>query len=1176
MSRSFCHLHVHTDYSALDGACKVTDLVRRAAELGMKALAITDHGVLSGIIQFYEHCRRAGIKPIIGLEAYVVPNRFRKVGQNEERWHLTLLAENQTGYRNLLKLGSLAFLDGYYYKPRMDYAALKDYAEGLICLSGCATGRLSRALQDGAENAALEEVKRLLDIFGEGNVYLEMQETGIPELAQINPRLMRLAEKTGLKLVATNDVHYLRKEDAAAHDVLLCIQTGARLSEPDRLRFNSQEFYLKSEEEMFEAFALCPEAVAATAEIAERCNLQIPLEGMLLPEFPVPDGYTEASYLREQCELGLKRRYGDKITPEARERLEAELAVVERMGFCSYFLIVWDFVSYAKRSGIPVGPGRGSAAGSLISYLLGITDLDPLAYDLLFERFLNPDRVSMPDIDIDFSVEGRAKVIEYVANKYGRDRVAQIATFGTIKARQAIRDAARVMDVPYSQADRIAKMVPEGLNVTLEACLADPKCELRAAYDSDDLVRQVVDIARPLEGLIRQDSIHAAGVVISKGSLTDHLPLMQKGDTEVVTQVSMTDVEKLGLLKMDFLGLRNLDVIDNAVRMIREEACPDFDIERIPLDDENTYRMLARGDSEGVFQFESSGMQDALREIQPTKFDDLIALVALYRPGPMEFIPEYARNKRDPSRIKYQDPRLEPILSPTYGVAIYQEQLMEISKRIGGFTPAQADDLRKAIGKKIRSRLEELEPKFRAGAAATGTAPEVIDYLWSLMEKAGDYSFNKSHAACYALIAYRTAYLKANYPVQYMAALISSVMDTKDKVPFYVNVANEMGIEVLPPDINESVLDFRVVQGRIRFGLNAVKNVGETAIRNILEAREKDGPFTDLFDFCQRVDLNIVNARAIESLVKSGAMDSIGPSRRGMLAVLPQAMAYGKKVRVDADRGQASIFDLLAGDSEPSQEKVLGAPSRSSADAGSARNGAGAGNGQTGAFRNGIIPVEIPTEDFSKEELLALEKETLGLYVTSHPLRDVRHQIREESDHLISELNQLPDGTITTVIGMVSAVKRITSKKTGEQMAFVTLEGLEGSVEMLCFPNLYREVKDLLVEDRVVKVKGRVDRKEESETKFIPITVEPFVAREGPAPVTVKVKEEGVSERVLAELRQVLERFPGPCPVELRVPVSGRLKRVRLGRRFRVEPQTTLFAELKQLFGEDCVHQGAR
>ena len=597
--------------------------------------------------------------------------------------------------------------------------------------------------------------------------------------------------------------------------------------------------------------------------------------------------------------------------PVVRERLETELAVVEKMGFPPYFLIVWDFVSYAKAAGIPVGPGRGSAAGSLVSYLLGITDLDPIAHELLFERFLNPDRISMPDIDIDFSVSGREKVIDYVAEKYGRDRVAQIATFGTIKARQAIRDAARVMDVPYGQADRIAKLVPEILNITLDACLADPKCELRTAYDNEDVVREVIDRARPLEGLIRQDSIHAAGVVISKGPLTEHLPLMQKGDAEVVTQVSMNDVEKLGLLKMDFLGLRNLDVIDSAVKIIRASGHPDFTIETMPLDDAGTYRMLAKGDSEGVFQFESSGMREALREIQPTRLDDLIALVALYRPGPMEFIPQYARNKRDPEGIQYEDERLKPILDPTYGVAIYQEQLMEISKRIGGFSPAQADDLRKAIGKKLKAKMEQLEPKFREGAAATGTSARVIDHLWSLMEKAGDYSFNKSHAACYALISYRTAYLKANHPVEYMAALISSVMDTKDKVPFYVTVANDMGIEVLPPDINESVLDFRGVEGRIRFGLNAVKNVGETAIRNIIEARNADGPFRDLFEFCERVDLGIVNGRAIESLLKSGAMDSIGPSRRGMLLVLPQAMSHGKKVRSDADRGQGSIFDLL-------------------------------------------------------------------------------------------------------------------------------------------------------------------------------------------------------------------------------------------------------------------------
>ncbi len=1150
----FCHLHVHTHYSALDGACKVDQLVARAAEMGMPALAITDHGVLSGIIQFYQQCKKKGVKPIIGLETYVVEDRFRKDAGNEQRWHLTLLAKDDTGYKNLLKLGSLAFLEGYYYKPRTDYDLLRQHSEGIICLSGCATGRLSRALKDGQVEEGEREIRRLIDIFGEDDVYLEMQETGIEELAGINPYLVQLAEKTGLKLVATNDVHYLREDDATAHDVLLCIQTGSRLSEENRMRFSSDEFFFKSEDEMLRMFREHPEAVANTAEVAERCNVEIDLEGMLIPHYPTPDGSEEAAYLREQCELGLQRRYGDDVTPEIRERLESELAVVEKMGFPAYFLIVWDFVTYAKKSGIPVGPGRGSAAGSLVSYLLGITDLDPIKYKLLFERFLNPDRISMPDIDMDFSVIGRERVIEYVAQKYGRDRVAQIATFGTIKARQAIRDAARVMDVPYNQADRIAKLVPEVLNITLDDALNDTKSDLRKAYDSEELVKQVVDMARPLEGLIRQDSIHAAGVVISKSPLTDYVPLMQKGDAEVVTQVSMTDVEKLGLLKMDFLGLRNLDVIDQAAKIIRAGGEPDFDIEAIPLDDAETYRMLARGDSEGVFQFESSGMRDALRDIQPTQFDDLIALVALYRPGPMDYIPVYAKNKRDPSQVKFEDPRLEPIVGPTYGVAIYQEQLMEISKVIGGFTPAKADDLRKAIGKKLKDKMDALEPKFREGAAANNTEPKVIHFLWALMQKAGDYSFNKSHAACYALISYRTAYLKAKYPVQYMAALISSVMDTKDKVPFYVNVANDMGIEVLPPDINESVVDFRDVDGRIRFGLNAVKNVGETAIRNILDAREKDGPFHGLFEFCERVDLGVVNQRAIESLLKSGAMDSVGPSRRGMLQVLPQAMAHGKKIKADSDKGQGSIFDLFA-EAEPAPSKT-GSRHRSAARV------------------TGAPPVEIPTDDFSKEELLALEKETLGLYVSSHPLKDLRQQIRRDTGHLIGQLDELPDGTVTTIIGMISTVKKITTKRSGETMAFVTVEGLEGQVEMLCFPSFYNENRDLLAEDKVVKIKGRVDHKDEAEIKFIPMVIEAYTPKTGLEPVALSVDGESLPYTVIDDLKRILVRFPGPCHVEMHVKHGDVSRRLRLGDGYKVEPHSSLFAELKALLGESCVYQG--
>ena len=1144
----FCHLHLHTDYSALDGACKIADVVKKAAQMGMSALAITDHGVLSGALQFYQKALAAGVKPVLGIEAYVVEDRFRRDAQSEERWHLTLLAENNEGYRNLLKLASRAFIEGYYSKPRMDYALLREHADGLICLSGCPTGRLSRMLERGQPAEARREVQRLVDIFGEGDVYLEMQQTGIEELAHVSPLLADLAAEVGLPLVATNDVHYLEAADAPAHDVLLCVQTGSRLAEEKRMRLSSEEFFFKTEEEMREAFRDYPEAVTNTLLVADRCNVTLEFGRPLLPSYPAPEGFNETSYLHHLCELGLDRRYGASPSPAVRERLAMELGVIEKMGFPPYFLIVWDFVSFAKTTGIPVGPGRGSAAGSLVAYLLGITDLDPLTYDLLFERFLNPDRISMPDIDMDFSVEGRGRVIDYVVKKYGRDRVAQIAAFGTIKARQAIRDAARVMDVPYNVADHIAKLIPEELKITLADCMRENQ-PLRQEYDRDAVVREVVDRARPLEGLIRQDTIHAAGVVISDQPLTDYLPLQQKGEAEVVTQFAMKDVEALGLLKMDFLGLRNLDVMAGAVRIIRAGGVPDFDLEAVPLDDVKTYQMIARGDSEGVFQFESSGMRDALREVSPTVFDDLIALVALYRPGPMEYIPQYARNKRDPSLVRYVDPRLEPVLSSTYGVAIYQEQLMEIAKRIAGFTPAEADDLRKGIGKKDRRILDRLEPKFRTGAVAGGSAPDVVNHLWSLMEKAGDYSFNKSHAACYALISYRTAYLKANYPVEYMAALISSVMNTKDKVPFYMSVAADMGIEVLPPDINDSELDFRSVDGRIRFGLNAVKNVGEGAIRHIVEERERGGRFRGLFDFCERVDMSLVNKRALEGLLKSGAFDSTGASRRGMLLVMAQATAQGQKAQSDAALGQGSIFDLM--------DAPGPAPAK-----GRGRNG------------SSLPPMPIPEEDFSKQELLALEKETLGLYLSSHPLRDLRPYIRMEAETLIHELPALQDGAITVVVGMVGTVKRITTKKSGENMAFVILEGLEGSVEMPCFPAIYNENRELLVEDRLVKVKGRVDHKDENETKFIPLAIEPFAPVTGQEPVCLLLDGQKVPRSILDDLKTILSHFPGPCPVEVQVVTARERQHLRFGADFRVDPQTSLFAELKVLLGEAAVSRG--
>src|SRR5660397_85689 len=1073
----FCHLHLHTDYSALDGGCTVDQVTARAAELGMPAVAITDHGVLSGVLHFYRSAVERGIKPILGLEAYVVEDRHRKDSQKEDRWHLTLLAENNKGYRNLLRLSSRAFLEGYYFKPRVDYELLSEHSDGLICLSGCPSGRLSRALMKGSDQEAREDTERLLSIFGKGNVFLEIQCAGIKELEDLPPRLADLSETTGLPLVATNDVHYLGEEDAEAHDVLLCIQTGSRREEENRLKFSSQEFYLKSEKEMREAFRDYPEAVDNTLLVAERCEVELSFDQILLPSFETPAGESEPGFLRGLCREGMLRRYGDSPLEGAEERLEMELAVIEEMGFSAYFLIVWDFVEYAKKEGIPVGPGRGSAAGSLVAYLLGITDLDPIQFDLLFERFLNPSRISMPDIDIDFSVAGRDRVIEYVAEKYGRDRVAQIATFGTIKARQAIRDAARVMDVPYSEGDRIAKMIPEGPSVTLADCMKKGR-ELADAYQEEEMVRRVVDMARPLEGLIRQDSIHAAGVVISDRPLTELLPLQQKGDSEVVTQVPMGDVESLGLLKMDFLGLRNLDVIAGAVRIIRESGSGDFDIDSIPMDDSKTFEMLAQGDSEGVFQLESSGMRDAMREVNPSTFDDLIALVALYRPGPMEYIPQFVRNKRDPERVKYVDSRLEPVLRPTYGVAVYQEQLMEI--------------------------------------------------------------------------AYRTAYLKANYPVEYMAALISSVMNTKDKVPFYVAVADEMGIEVLPPDVNESALDFRAVDGRIRFGLNAVKNVGVGAITYILEEREAGGPFEDIFEFCERVDTAVLNKRALESLIKCGALDSTGSSRKGMLHVLAQAVGHGQKVQSDAALGQGSIFDLMDAGTEQDQGGV-----------------AGGGNG----YSNGSRSAEIPAGDFSQEEKLALEKEALGLYVSAHPLHDLRHQIRKEAENLISELPGLSDGASTTVVGMVSRVKQITTKA-GEPMAFVTLDGLEGSVEVLCFPKFFGKHRELMKEDMVVKVRGKVDRKDETDTKIVPFRVEAFAARREDDPICIVLEDKNLPKNTLGALKSLLAHFPGSCPIEVYIKGDEGNFRLRFGDQYRVDPQTSLFAELKVLLGDGKVSRG--
>ena len=1118
----FVHLHVHSEYSILDGACRIPALAARAAELEMPAVALTDHGSLAGAVDLYKETKKVGVKPVLGCEVYVADDRRK---QAKGYAHLTLLAETTAGYHNLIKLSSLGYLEGYYYKPRVDWELLERHADGLIALSGCLSGRVSRALEEGRPADAEKELDRLVQIFGRDDVYVEMQNAHLDVQQRINPLLVELATKRGMPLVATGDVHYLRHEDARAHEALLCIQSGDSLKNPNHWKFDTDHFYFKSAEEMALDFPGHADALRRTLEVAERCEVDIVLDRILLPKFPTPDDRDAFDYLVELCEKGLEKRY-EKVDADLRERLQFELKTIREMGFADYFLIVSDFVRFAKRNGVSVGPGRGSAAGSLVAYSLEITDLDPIRYDLLFERFLNPGRKELPDIDIDFAVEGRERVINYVREKYGSDRVAQIITFGTMAARAAVRDAGRVLEVPYGVVDKIAKLIPEGPGQMLDDCLK-PGQELRNAVDTDPVAKEIVELAKPLEGLTRQDGIHAAAVVIGAEPLIGNVPLQQKGaDQEIVTQFSMNTVAALGLLKVDFLGLRNLDVIDKAVELIGGG----LRIEDIPLDDKKVYAMLARGETAGVFQFEGSGMREAMRSVKPTVFDDLIAIGALYRPGPMAYIPVYARRKNGQEAVAYVDERLKEITSSTYGICIYQEQYMEIAKKVAGFSPAEADDLRKAIGKKIHSLMASLKQKFLEGCASNGVTTSVANQLWADMEQAQDYSFNKSHAACYALISYRTAWLRANHPREYMAALISSVMNTKDRVPYYVNACEELGVEVLPPDVNESQVDFAVVEGKIRFGLNAVKNVGESACRAIVAARADGGPFTSIWDFTERVDPQLVNKRALESLIKAGALPG---SRKAMLEVLEQALGAGNAAH-DARRfGQGSIFDL--GD-EPQQVQYP----------------------------------PLSTEEYEKSELLHMEKESLGLYVSEHPLHAVKDQLRRKTDCGLAELERRRDGEIVLVGGLVSSLKQLTTKK-GEPMVFATIEDLTGSVEVVAFNSVYAFARDVLVQDGILVVKGRVDHKQMGETKLVALEITAFEATPERKEVRLKVDARIAAAGAVRELAAIVKDFPGEAPVYLDLLTSQGPKLLELGPGYRVRPEPDFFAEVKALLGEAAV-----
>ena len=1009
----------------------------------MDSCAITDHGCLYGLVDFYRACNQQGVKPILGCEVYVANRTLhdRTPHIDDNPYHLVLLAENDVGYSNLLKLSSLGYTEGFYYKPRVDKKALAEHSEGLIALSACLSGEVPSYVAQGRNDEAEAVARQYLEIFGRDSFFLEIQSNGMRVQDLVNRQLVQLGRKLGVPVVATNDVHYLRREDATAHDVLLCIQTGSVVDDPSRMRFPTDQFYLKSAEEMYREFAEIPEACAMTARIAERCNVELDFDTLHLPEFEAPPGQTLDSYLRRLCEEGAIRRFG-AISREVRERLDYELGIIERMGYSGYFLIVWDFIRYAKSQGIYVGPGRGSAPGSLAAYCLGITDVDPLAYNLLFERFLNPERVTMPDIDVDFCYERRGEVIDYVAGKYGSDKVAQIITFGTMAARAAIRDVGRALKFSYAEVDRIAKLVPAELNMTIDRAL-EVSPELAAAVGESERNRTLIEIARAVEGLPRHPSVHAAGVVISKDPLTDHVPLYKSADGVLTTQYPMEDLERLGIVKMDFLGLRTLTVIGNTVEIVKHTRNEDVDIESIPLDDPMVYEMLRNAESEGVFQLESSLFQNMLREVKPTKFEDLVAIVALGRPGPMVMTGDFVRGKHCHDTVKYPHPALEKILEPTYGVMLYQEQVMQAASELAGFSLGEADMLRRAMGKKKPEVIAGLRDRFMEGALGRGVSERAAQEVFSLIERFAGYGFNKSHSAAYALISYRTAYLRCHYFPEFMASTLTSVMGSSERVAMYIDVCRAAGVDVLPPDVNESFKGFTVSGNTIRFGLGAIKNVGEGAAESIISARKSGGPFVSFVDFCNRVDMTAVNRKALESLIRCGAFSKFG-KRRALLAIMDQVCDQSAVRQRHQESGQASFFDLFE---EPS------------------------------GFGTADIPLpDVP--DFSESQILAMEKELLGLYISGHPLASVAEAIRKVATMSVRDLSNAEDGAYATLAGVIIGRKQIITR-TGQPMAFVQIEDLTGQVEVVVFPRTYQECADILARDAIVVVKGRVDVKEE-------------------------------------------------------------------------------------------------
>jgi len=1071
----FAHLHCHTEYSLLDGSNKIKDYVTRVRELGMDSAAITDHGVMYGVIDFYKECKAQGIRPILGCEVYVAPgSRFdRESGQSDARYyHLILLAENNQGYTNLSKIVSAGFLDGYYYKPRVDKEILRKYHEGIIASSACLAGEVARYLKADMYEEAKKAALEYQDIFGEGNFFLELQDHGYDDDKLVNAGLMRMSKETGIELIATNDCHYTLAEDAEAHDILLCIQTGKKVSDENRMRYTGGQFYVKSPEEMAELFPYALQAVENTEKIAERCSVEIEFGNHKLPKYDVPDGKTAKDFLEELCRKGLEERY-HPVTQELKDRLAYELGVIEKMGFVDYFLIVWDYCHYARSVGIPVGPGRGSAAGSLVSYTLGITKLDPIRFDLLFERFLNPERVSMPDIDVDFGPTRRQEVIEYVTRKYGNDNVAQIVTFGTLAARGVIRDVGRVMDLPYSLCDSISKMIPQELGITIDKALEESQ-ELKTMYDSDETIHRLIDMSRRLEGLPRHTSVHAAGVVICQKRVDDFVPVARSQDGGIVTQFTMTTIEELGLLKMDFLGLRNLEVIQDAVSMASEKAGHPIDMDRIDYDDPKVYAYIGTGKCEGIFQLESGGMKSFMKELRPSSIEDLIAGISLYRPGPMEFIHQYITGKEHPETITYVTPELEPILKPTYGCIVYQEQVMQIVRSLGGYTLGRADIVRRAMSKKKAKVMAEERKNFVygneeegvPGCAAKGISEQIANKIYDDMTDFAKYAFNKSHAAAYAYVAYQTAWLKYYYPVEFMAALMTSVIDNAGKVADYIMVCRTMKIRILPPDINEGEGSFSVDGACIRYGLDAIRSIGRPVIDAILREREKGGKYASLRSFAQRIGSE-VNKRAAENFIKAGAFDCFGAARKQMMLTYGQIFDTAARERKNQVTGQMSLFDLFGG---------MG---------GDSAQGSGSDIG-------GETPMPDVGE-YDKDQLLKMEKEVLGVYVSGHPLEqdiDVweKNITAKAHDFAINDetgkADRLEDQSLQ-VIGGILTGKTMHYTKKGQTMAFITLEDLVGSVEVLVFPKLYEQYSEILNEDEKLFVEGTVSAEDDKPSKLL-------------------------------------------------------------------------------------------